>query len=516
MSLTFDKSQKAIYWSNKNKLRPNEVGLNSNKKFWFNCDKCLHEFFTQLDSINKGSWCPYCTNQKLCDNNGCNICYEKSFASHEKSIYFSKKNIENPRDLFKGTHKKYIFECETCKHDFETAINKITGTDRWCPFCSNPPKKLCNNKSCDKCLKKSFASHPNSKYWSTKNKIKPRDIFLNNHDYYLFDCDKCNHEIELSPTDINSKNIFCYICSGRRLCNNNECKKCFEKSFASHEKAKNWSKKNKENPRDVFISSKNKYIFQCDICNHDFEKVLYSIVGGGWCPYCSNQKLCNIECNYCYEKTFASHEKSKYWSNKNKEKASEVFKSSGKKYLFDCDECKNEFEIGLDSIQQGCWCNICKFKTEKKLFTELIKHYGNLKRNFNVNWCKNKKTNRYLPFDFVIDKENIIIELDGKQHFEQISNWLSPIETHKRDLYKLKCANKNSYSVIRILQEDVFYDRYDWLTELKSNIEKININKKVQNIFMCKNDEYKIFDKIDYSNLDDSNLDDSNENIFEL
>jgi hypothetical protein len=57
----------------------------------------------------------------------------------------------------------------------------------------------------------------------------------------------------------------------------------------------------------------------------------------------------------------------------------------------------------------------------------------------------------------------------------------------------MDCANKNNYSVIRIIQEDVFYDTYDWLNELKQNINKIITDKKVQNIFMCKNNEYEPF-----------------------
>jgi very-short-patch-repair endonuclease len=60
----------------------------------------------------------------------------------------------------------------------------------------------------------------------------------------------------------------------------------------------------------------------------------------------------------------------------------------------------------------------------------------------------------------------------------------------------MKCANENGYSVIRILQNDVFNNKYDWLNELKSHIEKITSDKKVQNIFMCKNNEYTIFDNI--------------------
>ena len=65
-------------------------------------------------------------------------------------------------------------------------------------------------------------------------------------------------------------------------------------------------------------------------------------------------------------------------------------------------------------------------------------------------------------------------------------------------------ANKNGYSVIRILQEDVYFDKYDWVKELKDVIEKIKFNisnsnndndNKIENIFLCKKNEYNIFDK---------------------
>ena len=58
----------------------------------------------------------------------------------------------------------------------------------------------------------------------------------------------------------------------------------------------------------------------------------------------------------------------------------------------------------------------------------------------------------------------------------------------------MKCSNENSFSIIRILQKDVYYNKYDWLSELCKNIEKITNEKTVQNIYMCKNNEYKDFD----------------------
>jgi very-short-patch-repair endonuclease len=116
--------------------------------------------------------------------------------------------------------------------------------------------------------------------------------------------------------------------------------------------------------------------------------------------------------------------------------------------------------------------------------------YPTLITQFKKEWCKKRV---YLPFDFCIPEFKIIIELDGRQHFTQVSNWASPEETFKTDLFKEKCANDNGYSVIRILQEDVFNDTYDWKKELYETIEELINGDEIANVYLCKNGEYDKF-----------------------
>ncbi len=117
--------------------------------------------------------------------------------------------------------------------------------------------------------------------------------------------------------------------------------------------------------------------------------------------------------------------------------------------------------------------------------------YSSLQKQYKVDWCKDKK---HLPFDFVIEERKVIIELDGEQHWVQVAKWKTPEHNRARDLYKMKCANEQGYSVIRIVQEDVHKNKYDWLTELCRNIDKIALDNRVQNIYMCKMNEYKDYD----------------------
>jgi very-short-patch-repair endonuclease len=99
---------------------------------------------------------------------------------------------------------------------------------------------------------------------------------------------------------------------------------------------------------------------------------------------------------------------------------------------------------------------------------ELLNQKYNIIWSYKVDWCKYTNC---LPFDFCIEEYKIIIEVDGEQHFIQVSNWDPPEETRKRDKYKMEKALENGYSVIRILQEDIYYDKNDWENKLKNSIK---------------------------------------------
>lgn len=131
----------------------------------------------------------------------------------------------------------------------------------------------------------------------------------------------------------------------------------------------------------------------------------------------------------------------------------------------------------------------CKNKTEALLYNIIKEKFPTIILQFKQDWCKKIF---YLPFDFCIPEYKIIIELDGPQHFRQISNWSSPEEQFDNDKYKEKCANDNGYLIIRILQEDVLNDIYNWEGELYDSIEKIK-NGYNKNIYLCKNKEYSNF-----------------------
>lgn len=176
--------------------------------------------------------------------------------------------------------------------------------------CFNSQKTLCKDIDCKVCYQRSFACSSYSNYWNLNlnNGHMPHEYTLNSHTLCWFTCAKCEHNFDVSLNDISNQK--------RRLCQGNDCSHCFERSLASHPKAKHWNKEKNSNitPRQIRRNNQKKFWFDCDTCNHSFQTRPNAINYDCWCIYCANLKLCDdIECTICFEKSFASTEKAKMW-----------------------------------------------------------------------------------------------------------------------------------------------------------------------------------------------------------
>jgi hypothetical protein len=168
-----------------------------------------------------------------------------------------------------------------------------------------------------------------------------RPVFLDN-------CEVCEKQYDIRERIREGKNV-CKECIVGQLklveckatihfkCENDECKKCYYASFACHEKSKYWNNCLNEGlfPRNVALNSHKKCWFKCEKCGHDIKIMLKSInLRGHWCGFCDNKKQCdNLDCVYCFHRSFASHEKSKYWNlEKNNGLSTRECLLSSKKY----------------------------------------------------------------------------------------------------------------------------------------------------------------------------------------
>ena len=408
------------------------------------------------------------TQKKLCGIESCIICYKRSFATHPKSSCWSSKNKLQAIEVTKSSNKKFIFDCVDCGHELSISLSSIS-SGQWCIYCNRGG--LCDADDCLFCYQKSFASHHMAESWSDINELKPRHVTRGSDKKMWFKCADCNHSFQTVLYSIN-KDKHCPFCTSQQLCNKDDCKICFDKSCASHEISKAWHLDNEKKSRHVFLQSNTKIKFNCLICLHTYETTPNHYYNrDNQCSYCSNRKLCEKDdCTLCFQKSFASHPKIDCWSKKNKTIPRNLFKGSETTCTFDCDTCKSEFKSKLYNVLTGYWCPYCKKKTEATVYKFLKSQDEEWTAQLRFPWCRFSNTGNVMPFDFGSISKKILIEVDGGQHFTQVSNWDAPESVQKKDIEKIIYCIKEGFSIIHINQLDIWKNVYDWKEVIENEI----------------------------------------------
>ena len=131
--------------------------------------------------------------------------------------------------------------------------------------------------------------------------------------------------------------------------------------FSDHPRAARWSFKNNVDVNTVTMNCHTKFLFDCVDCGHEITQSPNSIVSlDRWCPYCEHQKLCDEDCDFCFDNSFASNKYANQWIYELNDKTPrEVLSGTSKKYWLKCDTCKHEYEKSLKRIKEKNGCYFC-------------------------------------------------------------------------------------------------------------------------------------------------------------
>lgn len=123
----------------KNDVDPGEITLNYNKKVWWKCEVCAHEWESSPNNRNKGVGCPCCSGRvpKI----GANDLRTVNPALCKEWNY--EKNAKGPEEYLPNSGKKAWWKCKKCGHEWAAVIrsrNKGSG----CPKCSRHSRTSIN------------------------------------------------------------------------------------------------------------------------------------------------------------------------------------------------------------------------------------------------------------------------------------------------------------------------------------------------------------------------------------
>lgn len=153
-------------------------------------------------------------------------------------------------------------------------------------------------------------------------------------------------------------------------------------------------------------------------------------------------------------------------------------------------KCGNVFQMLGNNFNKGQGCPFCKSsKGEKTIYNLLMDNKIDFKKEFSI-----KIKSKIRRFDFYLYDSKIIIEYDGRQHYDKKDKWYSE-EGFERDKQKDLWCSDNNIKMIRIPYT------VDTPTKIANYINKnSNLNLKIN-----KNIKYCWFDN--YSDIADDYLD---------
>lgn len=288
-------------------IDPNTVAISCNERYNWQCDKCPHTFLKRVNTVQRGSWCPYCASKRLCGNETCMHCFNRSLASSPRAAAFAAANPTISLVTIPISSNEVVdWLCDSCDHRF-TARPGDVHKGNWCPFCGG--RRLCGEHHCNFCFIRSVASSTRvNEFVAANPNAQPLAIFKSSRATVNWKCSACSHEFAKAFYSVEADG-WCPYCAGQRLCGDRTCLHCFNRSIASSTHIADLVPEDGFDPWVVHKSTHDIFNWRCGSCTHIFPAAANKIQSGRWCPFCGNGKVCGQEsclrcaprCSVCFD-----------------------------------------------------------------------------------------------------------------------------------------------------------------------------------------------------------------------
>jgi hypothetical protein len=468
----------------------------SNKKGWWLCPDtfecgCPHEFQAIIQNRvkSKTKGCPHCA------PNPTALCVHRSIVFTHPEIakmWHPTKNGELlPSMVRAGSDKEAWWLCTTtcpygCPHEFKRKVDiHVRLCEGRCPFCTQNTQTMCFHQSL-------AFTHPeiaNEWHPTLNGNLTPAMITAGSQITAWWMCTRniIHMEYQMTIAARTLQNQKCHQCHTYDMFLYKE--NSLARKFPSVAEQLHPTLNGSITAEDIAGCSHDKFWWGCDESFPDgtphrpYEmRVINKTLGENGCPDCAKNQPMR---HYTQSLEYRFPEIAKLWDHEKNFplKPSEVSCGRNFKAWWICENGHSHQQSISDKCRR-IGCLFCRHKTQAMVLKFLKQNFPNVENEVYFEWCPTLSdwSGAKPRFDMVIEK--IIIEIDGPQHFKQVMNWQSPEDQRKSDLRKMILAIDNGFTIIRILQEDVYHDKYDWKTELLGTIST------GQNAFLCKNGEY--------------------------
>ena len=222
---------------------------------------------------------------------------------------------------------------------------------------------------------------------------------------------------------------------------------------------------------NVYINNHTKLKCKCLIDNHEWETAWNNIKAGRGCPKCAISLIKN-------KISVKRPDLIKYLKDKNDAELYTFGSSASVRCV--CPNCGYERDVIVSQLStRGLSCKHCSdgISIPEKFCINLLKELNvNFIKEYKPSWSNNKRYDIYIP------SINIIIEIHGKQHYEESTLSKNSLKLERNnDKLKKELAIKNG--IEKYIEIDCRKSDFNWL--------KINFEKSLKNILEFNNLDFE-------------------------
>lgn len=350
------------------------------------------------------------------------------------------------KHIKKRTHEEYVSELEEKNPNVKVIGNYIDATTKIKHLClihnmewETTPTRALLGKGCPKCHAERISkkkTRTNEWYIDTVHDIStliiPLEPYIDCRTPIRHYCTKHNHIWLASPNNILDGH-------GCKYCGIDRIKEKKTNDYEQYVK-----QLHDINPNIVCIGKyKNKttqVLHRCLIDGYVWETVPSYLLSGRGCPKCSNKLTITDEIF-----------KDKVQEINPDIEVIDKYINARTQMFFRCKTCGNEWKTTPEIIMVGCGCPICKESHgEREIRNWLNSNHIQFESQKKFDGCRRE---RKLPFDFYLPDYNLIIEYDGKQHYQPVNYFggETAFELLKeRDRIKTDFCKENNIGLLRI------------------------------------------------------------------
>lgn len=381
-----------------------------------NIETCGHEWHTTANKFLQGRRCPQCSRPN----------YNRDTEQFKQEAYDLVGNDYEFVEEYVDSNTKIKCKHNICGHEWDVQPRHFLNSGSRCPICSNKLKSILQIKTNEMFIKEVYNLVGNEytfleKYINNKTKIKCRH-------------NTCGCEWMASPSGFTS--------------NGTRCPKCAKKRVGEKRR-----KTNEEFIKEVYDLVGDEYIFvekyvnantkiKCkhNECGYEWYVLPNNFLRGQRCP---NHRITTNEEFVIKVKELVGDEYvflEDYTDTKTKIKCKH-----------NIDKCGYEWKIAPNKFLQGRRCPNCNNSYGEEQISVYLKE-NNIKAipEYKFDDCRNE---RPLPFDFYLPDYNLLIEYDGKQHFQPIEYFGGQEQfeyQQQNDNIKNQYCKENNIPLLRI------------------------------------------------------------------